>query len=195
MGKSILEESPATEPFASTRLERVFNDCFAGNLRTRLQGGAGEPLYQPAVRGGTHVLSYRADYFASALHEVAHWCIAGPQRRQQVDFGYWYAPDGRSPDQQRAFEAVEYKPQALEWFFALACAYPFRVSVDNLDGTTGEMPDTAVFRQRVYEQALCWRRRGLPQRAAVFFHALSGEFGTSTPPEQLQFTLAGLAQW
>ena len=98
------------------RLEQVFMRCFGSSLCTRLQGGAAEPLYQPAtLEGDYHVLYYRADYFASALHEVAHWCIAGEIRRQQTDFGYWYAPDGRSPAQQRAFERVECRPQALEW--------------------------------------------------------------------------------
>jgi elongation factor P hydroxylase len=100
-----------------------------------------------------HLLWYREDYFASALHEVAHWCIAGEQRRQQLDFGYWYAPDGRSPEQQGAFEAVEYKPQALEWFFSLACGYRFRLSADNLGMPGGEMPDASEFRGRVCEQA------------------------------------------
>ncbi len=37
----------------------------------------------------------RTDFFASALHEISHWCVAGKARREQVDFGYWYCPDGR----------------------------------------------------------------------------------------------------
>ena len=84
-----------------------------------------EPYYQPATgECDMHRLFYRSDYFASALHEVAHWCIAGERRRQLADFGYWYTPDGRSPQQQSAFEAVEAKPQPLDWFFSLACGYP-----------------------------------------------------------------------
>ena len=62
------------EPFAAKRLETVFNQCFARRWRTRLVGGAGEPLYQPAAAGADeHLLFYRRDYFASALHEAAHW--------------------------------------------------------------------------------------------------------------------------
>src|SRR5690606_39383874 len=36
-------------------------------------------------------------FFASALHEIAHWCIAGDYRRTLHDYGYWYCPDGRTP--------------------------------------------------------------------------------------------------
>ena len=91
--------------FDSRRLEFVFNQCFAATEHTQLRGGAEEPLYQPASgAGGMHLLFYREDYFASALHEIAHWCIAGSARRRMVDFGYWYAPDGRDAQQQAAFE-------------------------------------------------------------------------------------------
>ena len=193
MGAPVNMAVPLDNSLRSDRLERVFANCFADKLHTRLRGGAAEPLYQPALRqGGWHVLYYRADYFASALHEVAHWCIAGAERCLQVDFGYWYAPDGRSGVQQKAFEAVESRPQALEWYFAKACGYRFRVSVDNLDGVCGELPDSSGFRRQVYEQALRWQREGLPGRAAEFFHGLSCEFDTRVTPEQLQFTLAGL---
>ncbi|GAM69307.1 transporting ATPase [Vibrio sp. JCM 19236] len=26
------------------------------------------------------------------MHEIAHWCVAGPKRRLLEDFGYWYEP-------------------------------------------------------------------------------------------------------
>ena len=106
-------DTPASG-FQAARLERVFTGCFARQWRTVLLGGAEEPYYQPAAdRHATHLLHYRSDFFASALHEVAHWCIAGEQRLQLADFGYWYAPDGRDAAQQRDFEAVEVKPKAL----------------------------------------------------------------------------------
>ena len=102
------------EQYDSSRLEAVFNQCFQEGYRTRLYGGAEEPLYQPATASDSyHALRYRADYFASALHEIAHWCIAGRQRRLLSDFGYWYTPEGRSSDQQRAFEDV--LQQAGSW--------------------------------------------------------------------------------
>ena len=110
----------------------------------------------------------------------------------QRDFGYWYAPEGRDHVSQRAFEAVEEKPQALEWLFSLACAYPFQVSVDNLDPETGALPDTLPFRERVLERARHWQRCGMPSRAALFFSALAREFGTGVTLERLVLDLADL---
>ena len=188
--------SPANvlDAFCCMRLERVFEKCFAGAFHTRLIGGAEEPLYQPAkIPSDYHALYYRSDYFASALHEVAHWCIAGAERRQQLDFGYWYAPDGRSVEEQHAFEFSECKPQALEWFFSQACGYRFRVSADNLGRAADAMPDTAVFQTSVLDQALCWQRGGLPERADRFFDSLCREFNTIRSPEQLCFSLVDLA--
>ena len=104
---AVVTAAAREETFNAQRLEAVFGACFAARWRTRLVGGAGEPFYQPARSAGEyHLLHYRLDYFASALHEVAHWCIAGTRRRRLPDFGYWYAPDGREPVQQRAFEAL-----------------------------------------------------------------------------------------
>lgn len=182
------------EPFQAARLEQVFARCFEQQWRTRLQGGAGEPLYQPAPDSGQlHKIYYRADYFASALHEVAHWCIAGERRRQLVDYGYWYAPDGRNQAQQQAFESAEFKPQALEWWFARACGYHFRISVDNLESAGVEEPDTTAFARRICAQAQQWQRQGLPRRAGLFFEGLCQEFGRSLAPASLEFTPAALA--
>jgi len=169
------------------RLERTFSACFYDSDCTLLEGGFNEPLYQPATHPGQpHMLHYREDFFASALHEIAHWCIAGANRRKQVDFGYWYAPDGRTAAQQKAFEQVEVKPQALEWFFSKACGYRFRISVDNLNGDAG---DTGFeFELCLVEQAVRWRNRGLPGDAAKFFEALCREFGTNDKLALLQFS-------
>ena len=176
------------------RLERVFDRCFADAFRTRLIGGADEPLYQPAkTLRDHHVLYYRGDHFASALHEVAHWCIAGAERRQQLDFGYWYVPDGRSVGEQHAFELAECKPQALEWFFSQACGYRFWVSADNLSGAVNAMADTTVFQASVLDQALCWQTDGLPERADMFFDSLCREFDTILSPRQLHFSTVDLA--
>jgi len=185
------QEIAATE-FHPARLEQVFAECFLEEFNTRLKGGAAEPLYQPAREPGEcHRLFYREDYFASAMHEIAHWCIAGHQRRELVDFGYWYAPDGRNASQQRAFEAVEYRPQAMEWHFARACAYRFRISLDNLDGNEADVLDTGAFKARVVEQANRWRTLGLPERAARFVVALRREFAVSDT--QVEFSPAELS--
>lgn len=182
-----------SNPLVAERLESVFSSCFARRFNTRLQGGADEPLYQPARhQGQANIIYYRADYFASVLHEVAHWCIAGAARRTLVDFGYWYAPDGRTAAQQEAFETVEFKPQALEWLFARACGSHFKLSVDNLDPESGDIPDTSDFRLQVYRQAIVWQQQGLPQRATDFYGGLCREFGTTTTITDLSLSLAEL---
>lgn len=191
MGSVEYVTATAAELYVSQRLEHVFNTCFSRDYNTRLCGGADEPVYQPCNRAGADSrLFYRQDYFASALHEVAHWCIAGAQRRREVDFGYWYAPEGRSIEQQRAFEAVECKPQALEWYFSKACNYRFRVSTDNIELTNAGEYDASAFEQAVLAQALRWQRLGLPRRAEVFYRALCAEFGTRVPSGQLHFAMA-----
>ena len=85
-----------------------------------------------------------------SLLELSHWCIAGSKRRALIDFGYWYAPDGRSAAQQHQFEHLEIKPQALECLFTLACNRPFKVSQDNLFADFDTSGST--FGNDVYEQ-------------------------------------------
>ncbi|MEH6591473.1 MAG: elongation factor P hydroxylase [Halioglobus sp.] len=175
----------------SCRLETVFDACFV-NHHTILRGGYEEPFYRAPAVGLQGVIQYRSDFFASALHEVSHWCIAGSARRQQDDYGYWYAPDGRDIEQQRAFESVEYKPQALEWFFASACRFPFKISVDNLGDSDGQLPDTRRFAQSVLLQVQLWQAAGLPERAARFFYALVAEFNPGLNHSVLCFNLEDL---
>ncbi len=181
MGQPVSCRSGPCSEFRPWRLERVFAECFYRDYATVLVGGAPEPLYLPASEaGGVHRIHYREDYFASALHEVAHWCIAGERRRGLTDFGYWYSPDGRTAEQQRAFERVEYRPQALEWHFARACGYRFRVSADNLDGLALSTDDGDVFKRQVQRQAVYWQSHGLPRRAHCFVTALRKAFSPAT---------------
>lgn len=155
---------------SSRAIERVFAACFLESHRTVLIGGADEPLYAPSRDGiAPHRVFYRADYASSALHEAAHWCIAGHRRRQLEDYGYWYEPDGRSEEQQRAFEAVEAAPQALESLFAEACGVTFHLSADNLDG--GGVPSER-FAAAVTRRRTRYLTEGLPRRAALFREAL-----------------------
>jgi len=166
----------------SVDLEALFKQCFYKDYKTLLIGGADEPLYSPARSSDEfHRLYYRADYFASALHEIAHWCIAGAQRRQQEDWGYWYCPDGRSPDQQRAFETVEIKPQAVEWMLSVAAAAPFRISSDNLLGMANHTEEGGDFYRAVAAQVQCYRQASLPSRAGQFLLALAAFYGVADP--------------
>ncbi len=87
------------------------------------------------------------------------------------------------------FEAVEVKPQSLEWFFSRACNYRFQVSVDNFNEETGELPDTHDFCEKVHSQVAHWQLHSLPDRAGQFYQALCQEFSTSIPAAALTFTM------
>ncbi|MCE3028955.1 elongation factor P hydroxylase [Salinicola sp. DM10] len=144
----------------------LFDGVFADTFNTRLVKGGDEPIYLPAGGDvGYHRIVFAHGFFASALHEVSHWCIAGTARRQLEDYGYWYEPDGRDADQQAVFEQVEVAPQALERLLCEACAKPFEVSVDNLDGVA---VDRQAFAAKVAARAERYRDQGLPPRAEAF---------------------------
>lgn len=169
----------------SHRLEDVialFDGLFLPRYWTRLVRGGDEPLYLPADEVSPwHRVIFARGFYASALHEVSHWCIAGARRRRLEDYGYWYLPDGRDARQQRDFEAVEVAPQALERLFSQACGLPFNVSVDNL----GEVEiDREAFQARVEARAERYLREGLPGRAAAFRRALAAFYREGASLEQ-----------
>ncbi len=156
--------------FNNQALIHLFNNLFKSSEQTILVGGAAEPLYLPKdTEASFHQVIFTQDYFASALHEIAHWCIAGKARRQLVDYGYWYQPDGRSMEAQNLFEQVEIKPQALEWIFSTATGIKFRVSADNL---TGNHPASDEFKYNIYQQVLAYLTNGMPTHAELLKHAL-----------------------
>ncbi|MGF1703707.1 elongation factor P hydroxylase [Photobacterium makurazakiensis] len=149
----------------------LFNRIFVSTYNTELVLGGDEPIYLPA--GDTnpyHRVIFARGYFASALHEIAHWCIAGPKRRLLEDYGYWYEPDGRTEAVQAEFEKVEIKPQAIEWILAASCGFRFQVSCDNLNGNCE--PDRAGFTNTVREQVLVYLEQGIPERALTLSNAL-----------------------
>lgn len=147
------------------QLAERFNHCFVDQA-TVLKAGAVEPFYQAASsQSKVAVIHSTQDYFASALHELAHWCIAGVERRQLDDYGYWYQPDGRDAEQQSEFFQVESKPQALEWAFSLAAGVPFRISLDNLDNLEDCLEQQIVFRESVFSQLKQYFDKGFPARA------------------------------
>lgn len=138
------------EQAVTSWLIQLFNTLFS-DQQVVLVRSAGEPEYFPASNNKPARIEFAHGFFASALHEISHWCVAGKTRRTLSDFGYWYAPDGRSAAQQQAFERVEIKPQALECLFTLACGRPFQVSQDNLFATFDTSEST--FASDVYVQA------------------------------------------
>jgi elongation factor P hydroxylase len=148
----------------------LFNATFSDTENTVLVKGDNEPIYLPANNTRQdHQIVFAHGYFASALHEIAHWCIAGKQRRLLEDYGYWYNPDGRDVKQQAEFEKVEVKPQAIEWAFSCAAGKPFRVSTDNLNGAA---VDTQGFQDAVKQQVMFYLKHGFPPRAAQFIGVL-----------------------
>lgn len=165
----------------SADLIEIFDNLFSSSENTCLVGGAQEPLYLPAAPESGHPLArvfFRLDYFSSALHEVAHWCLAGSQRRETEDYGYWYKPDGRDEFWQSRFEEVEVKPQALESIFSAAAGIPFRVSMDNL---MNPQVDDQAFQNKVDAQVIEYHQKGLPRRARLFYEALLLFYGTLKP--------------
>lgn len=156
-------------------LIRVFEQCFLLSENTQLVAGEDEPIYLPAdAQHPHHRIIFAHGFFASALHEISHWCIAGEGRRQLVDFGYWYEPDGRTAIQQAEFEKVEIKPQAVEWGLAVSCGFAFSVSCDNLSGIE---IDRLGFQHKVYDQVLNYLEQGFPPRAQLLMQALAQFYG------------------
>ncbi|MCZ8530113.1 elongation factor P hydroxylase [Alteromonas sp. PRIM-21] len=154
----------------------LFNSTFE-DFNTRLVLGDDEPIYLPADgEKPYHQIVFAHGFFSSALHEIAHWCIAGEKRRLLEDYGYWYCPDGRDVAQQADFEKVEIKPQAIEWAFTEAAGRKFQVSTDNLNGAE---PDREGFTRNVAAQLEAYKANGFPPRAERFIQALSSEFGKS----------------
>lgn len=151
-------------------LIRLFNATFEATENTVLVRGDGEPLYLPADENHPqNRIVFAHGFFASALHEIAHWCIAGERRRQLVDYGYWYRPDGRNAREQQEFERVESKPQAIERAFSKSCGKSFEISIDNLSGVT---VDRTAFEARVMRAYFHYEAEGFPLRAQRFIEVL-----------------------
>lgn len=185
-------------------LIQLFNDTFFEAFNTRLIKGGDEPLYLPANSltannlpanslltsnllktsslvgepRAYHQIIFARGYYASAFHEISHWCQAGEKRRLLEDFGYWYNPDGRDELQQNKFEQVEVIPQAIEWAFNVAAQRKFHVSSDNLSGFQA---DTNRFQQRVFQQVQIFLTRGFPVRANQFIEVLAVFYNTPLP--------------
>lgn len=168
----------------------LFNRSFEHSENTILVAGDNEPIYLPADENAKqHRIIFAHGFFASALHECAHWCIAGMQRRLQVDYGYWYCPDGRDASQQMEFAKVEAKPQALEWILSQACGHAFVISLDNL---SGESVDITPFRQAVLKQIKHFQSQGVNARTERLIQALASYYQRSADYRHYRVTLEDL---
>ncbi|SIO92959.1 elongation factor P hydroxylase [Vibrio spartinae] len=158
-------------------LINMFNRTFAERYQTRLVSGDDEPIYLPADDSVPyHRIIFAHGFYASALHEIAHWCVAGPERRMLEDFGYWYEPDGRTREVQAAFELVEIRPQAYEWILSVSADFPFSVSCDNLNGDFE--PDRLQFMAKVHDEVMQILRQGLPERVGLLADELRNFYQT-----------------
>jgi len=174
--RNSLKENSIVENLELKRLAmviQIFNQLFAESENTLLVSGAKEPFYKASTKDSKAKIHSREDYLSSALHEIAHWTIAGEKRREMDDFGYWYEEEGRTLEQQLQFEQVEIKPQAIEWLLSLACNQSFYFSADNL---SQEMEASNDFKQSVYQQAGDYIQNGLPPRAENLYKELKSGF-------------------
>ena len=160
----------------AARIAQIFNAEFLSSHHTLMCGGAAEPLYEPVCGPKPARIVFTHDYPASALHEAAHWCLAGPHRRTQRDYGYWYLPGPRDPQQREAFFAAEADVQAVEAVFARICGVRFVVSADDFAASSSELERF----ERVVAQRLIVRRAALPPRARRFRAALAAAFATGS---------------
>ena len=158
-----MQHSPET-------LVKLFNQTFINTYNTELICCEEEPIYRPADKQHPHHrIIFAHGFFASALHEISHWCVAGKERRLLGDCGYWYEPDGRSEERQAEFEQVEVKPQALEWIFSQSANFEFHFSADNI--ALNNQP-SEPFKQAVYQQVKRYIEHGLPKRAQMWSNTL-----------------------
>jgi len=177
-------------------IKTLFDRCFSSDFNTRLVKGHDEPIYLPAGYTDINIpartynqVVFAHGYYASALHEIAHWCLAGEARRKLVDFGYWYCPDGRTAEQQSAFQQVEIKPQAIEWGLCVACGFEFNVSCDNLSGDEfGQQPDRHAFQTEIHRQVMVYLKNGFPTRAQTLMAEMNKFYGTEKVSRLEQFS-------
>jgi elongation factor P hydroxylase len=176
--KYTLKESKS---YCAGELISVFNSLFQLTHQTVLVGGALEPEYIPSLDTcNFHQIHFVGDSFASALHEVSHWLIAGVERRKIRDYGYWYEPDGRDEQTQLKFETVEAYNQSFEWILASACRMKFYVSLDNLKGSTANVRE---FRKKVRLGALSRLKSPFHPRAKLLVDTLIYRYGS---PEEFR---------
>ena len=163
----------------AAQIVRVFDQCFVQSHATRLRGGGVEPLYLPGTETELAQLIFRADYAASALHEIAHWCLAGCERRLQTDFGYRYIQPPRSVPEQARFYRLELRSQSLEWHFSQAAGVAFNVSTDNF-ADDGNVAADILSLEKTFSKQLSqqhehtrnWLRTDGGRRAETFITAL-----------------------
>lgn len=170
----------------------LFKHTFGDAFNTFLITGEDEPVYLPAdTQNKQHRIVFAHGFYASALHEIAHWLVAGEQRRLLVDYGYWYEPDGRDAKLQAEFEKVEITPQAIEWALAVSCGFKFDVSVDNLSDIN---IDRLSFKHKVHDRVMNYLQNGFSERTISLINACRDFYHTPVlSPELFNYQELGTA--
>jgi len=158
------------ETIELAKLLNLLNNHYLNEYNTEIIAGFDEPFYQAATKDEKAQIQFTHDYIRSALHELAHWCVAGVKRREIDDYGYWYAQDGRNQEQQDDFFKVEIKPQAIEWAFSIVCGIKFEASVDNLHSKVCGVEE---FEKNLKKQLQFYKEKGFPKRTAEILQLLT----------------------
>ncbi|VAW33628.1 Translation elongation factor P Lys34 hydroxylase [hydrothermal vent metagenome] len=161
-----------------SELIRLLNENYLHQYNTKIVGGFHEPFYQAGKDDKQAEIQFSHDYIRSALHELAHWCVAGVERRNIDDFGYWYAADGRSQKQQDEFFKLEIVPQAIEWAFSIVCGVRFEASVDNLNNQVAGIEE---FKHNLLNQLQLYLQYGFRKRTTAIINLLAHYQGVKTP--------------
>jgi len=164
----------------------VLNDQYLDQYNTKLMGGFDEPFYKAANEGKPAEIQFSHDYIRSALHELAHWCVAGVERRKIDDYGYWYAADGRNQEQQNEFFKLEVKPQTIEWAFSIVCGVKFEASVDNLNN---QVRGVILFQINLKTQLEQYITNGFPKRAQEIIDLICFHMGIKNPMHYLKLAI------
>jgi elongation factor P hydroxylase len=160
----------------------LLNQKFLVDYNTVLKGGYNEPFYQACTESKAAEIQFTKNYIRSAIHELAHWCVAGVERRKLDDYGYWYAEDGRSQQQQDEFFKVEVKPQTIEWAFSIVAGIKFEVSVDNL---TTSVEGVDEFKTNVTLLMREYLNNGFPMRVTQILKILSKSYNIESYPNHI----------
>ena len=163
-------------------LVNLLNENYLHDYQTKIEGAFDEPFYKAGKGGQMAEIQFSHDYIRSALHELAHWCVAGVERRKSDDFGYWYAVDGRDQEQQNEFFKVEIKPQTIEWAFSIICGVKFEASVDNLHK---KVEGVDKFEQDLMVQMQQYLINGFPKRVKAIIVILARDQNISAPYESI----------
>lgn len=90
------------------QLIEIFNSCFADEFNTRLIKGDDEPIYLPAdAEVPYNRIVFAHGFYASAIHEISHWCIAGKARRELVDLATGIARMGVMPKRKASLKMLK----------------------------------------------------------------------------------------